>query len=311
MNELEFLRDLRAEMVNLIERPNHQVRERAIRSHARRLRSGLATPSTVGPIDADRRSPAQLRPPQPRRVQPRLVASVGVLGTAAVLGVIFVSTTVGASTAQSQLLSQIVSSVQPSGISSASIGSPPSDFQGGPSSWVTISIPPGDQEANIADEWKSALVAGTFRDLSVAQGLPGVAGYTTPQGSTVIGAPDHPAVDAAPTQQSIQAALQQAGLRPTSVHFLAPGEGMAVMATATTNDAAKFLSAHPDPATAIFGDINRYAGTYLEVDDAQGVAFVTAYASVDGEGVGWMRPTLKTTSSNIHSEERALARQSG
>ncbi len=218
---------------------------------------------------------------------------------------------VGASTAQSQLLSQIVSSVQPSGISSASIGSPPSDFQGGPSSWVTISIPPGDQEANIADEWKSALVAGTFRDLSVAQGLPGVAGYTTPQGSTVIGAPDHPAVDAAPTQQSIQAALQQAGLRPTSVHFLAPGEGMAVMATATTNDAAKFLSAHPDPATAIFGDINRYAGTYLEVDDAQGVAFVTAYASVDGEGVGWMRPTLKTTSSNIHSEERALARQSG
>lgn len=206
-------------------------------------------------------------------------------------------------TPQDALLQQIVSSVQPSGITSATIGSPPENFQGGPSSWVTISIPPGDQVTNISDEWKSALVAGTFHDLSEAEGLPRVAGYTTPQGAAVIGTSDPSATDAAPTQDGIQSALLRVGIQPTSVVILTPGEGKAVVAAGTVKNAGGLLTQLPSPLTAVFGDLDRYAGTYLEIDDAEGVAYVAACASVDGSGVRWIRPDIATPAS---SQLRAL-----
>jgi hypothetical protein len=201
--------------------------------------------------------------------------------------------TSGSTTPQVELLNQIVASVQPTEISSETIGQPPTYFEGGPNSWVTFAIPAGDVKANLLANWQAALIAGTFHDLSQTQQLPTVAGWTTPGAASAVGAPDHPAMTATPSQQDIASDLENVGLTPASIDIQSPGEGAAVVVTATTPDAATFLSENPSPAAAVFGDLNTYAGTFLEIDDAQGVAYVAAYASAAGRGELWMRPALQ------------------
>jgi hypothetical protein len=192
------------------------------------------------------------------------------------------------------LLAQIVSRVDLGKGSSVVLGAPPRGFKGGTRSWATVTVPYGDQADELLGEWKAGLVAGTFRDLCRLRGLAPFRGFTEGDGSGagVVGAPDHPRITAAPSAETIAADLRRVGLTPISIRLFHPGEGTAVQAVAEIDNAAPFLRAYPEPAAAVFGDLNPYAGTYLELVDHHGVAEISDYASAAGSGSEWRRPGL-------------------
>jgi hypothetical protein len=66
--------------------------------------------------------------------------------------------------------------------------------------------------------------------------------------------------------------------------------GVAVSVTARSSDIASWGAKFGNDATSrVFGDINGYEGTYLEVDDSQGrPQFVSAYAARAAHGSGWI-----------------------
>ena len=182
----------------------------------------------------------------------------------------------------------------------------PSDFATSSDSWVDFTIPTGRGPETIRAQWMAFLVAGAFRDMSAQSStLPPVGGVILDgYGAQIIGGSDHPAITVtAPNDQTIDSNLQAIGLSPVSISHAQPDSGIAPIVIAQTSDPASFVAKHPNPWADVFGDVNLYEGTYLEVDDPQGQpVLIGAYASRAAHGVSWIRPDLATSiSSDVHT----------
>lgn len=143
------------------------------------------------------------------------------------------------------------------------------------------------------------LLAGTFRDVS-GSGLPPVGGVILPgYGEQIIGGADHPPITADSSVGNVLAGrLSALGVQSPSVSLLSPGggPGVAAMVVGQVGDPASFMAEHGSPWMDVFGDLNAYEGTYLELDNPQGQPFVIAsYASRAAHGSSWLAPGLSKT----------------
>lgn len=165
----------------------------------------------------------------------------------------------------------------------------------------------GRGPATIKAQWMAYLVAGSFRDESAqSTALPPVGGVILDgYGVQVIGGSDHsPITITAPIDQTILTKLKAIGLTPISISDAQPETGIAPVVSAQTSEPATFVAHNAAPWTDVFGDLNHYEGTYLEVDDTQGQpVIIAAYASRAAHGVGRIRPGLGSLiSSGTHTK---------
>ena len=193
------------------------------------------------------------------------------------------------------------------GISQIRIASSgPDAFATQADSWLQFSIPTGRGPGTIKAQWMAFLVAGSFRDESAqSTALPAVGGaILRGYGAQLIGGSDHPPITVtAPIDQIIASRLTAIGLTSTSITDAKPELGVAPIVITQTSDPASFVAAHPEPWGEVFGDLNTYEGTYLEVDDTTGSpVIVGAYASRAAHGVEWVRPGLRSfTMGGLHT----------
>jgi hypothetical protein len=223
---------------------------------------------------------------------------------------------IGGTSSERDLLDQILAGVDSWAIKSAEIeSSPPPDFEGTVSApdWLQVNVPFAQTTSEISRfseaQWETMLVAGAYRDLTVANSLPSTDGYTLgylddkgtvggDQSATRIGGdPSHdiPTEPEDTVQQQIIAGLKEVGLTPDSVSFLHPHK-IAPVAFATTEDAKAFadkVQTGGVTADGIFGRLTNYEGVYLEVDDSTGAPVVIFSTSTRAnQGLTWYRPDL-------------------
>ncbi len=214
----------------------------------------------------------------------------------------------GGTPAQQTAVRNIVDGLGPAnGISQIRIASSgPDAFATQADSWLQFSIPTGRGPGTIKAQWMAFLVAGSFRDESAqSTALPAVGGaILRGYGAQLIGGSDHPPITVtAPIDQIIASRLTAIGLTSTSITDAKPELGVAPIVITQTSDPASFVAAHPEPWGEVFGDLNTYEGTYLEVDDTTGSpVIVGAYASRAAHGVEWVRPGLRSfTMGGLHT----------
>lgn len=205
----------------------------------------------------------------------------------------------GGTPQQDQTLQQVFQGLgaKPTPITELDIGSPPEQFNAAPSDeWLAIAIPAGDSHQNQFAEWQAGVVAGAFRDLSQAQSLPPIAGYTIPDQSSIIVSAGASVLSSPPSVDEISSRLQSMGLQVDSISALHPDSGVAYVVNATASDPASFVGKFgADAASQAFGDLSQYEGTFLEVDDQSGAPIlITWQATRVQQGAGWITPSLES-----------------
>jgi hypothetical protein len=203
----------------------------------------------------------------------------------------------GGTAAQRQLVVQIFGGMGSTAITGVQIGDPPSQFATQPgSSWINITVPPGDLDMNQLAEWQAATVAGAFHDESTDQNLPNVAGYSTPQSTQIIVSGGGSVVGSPPGADAITKNLQSMGLTVNTITTLHPDVGSAVIVSATASDPVTFAKQFAENADHIaFGNIGQFEGTYLQVDNSAGNGILTYWQATRVQaGAGSVAPAYRT-----------------
>jgi hypothetical protein len=191
--------------------------------------------------------------------------------------------------AQAALLAEIVVGLgADSAITAVAVGPPGQDYRESAAlqvmgtTWLTIRVRSDSFvcPARCSARWEASLLAGAYRDLASARGLPGLLGYSavfefadgrTQKESGVIGAPTSHVVDpggpdsiAADVREQLETASARVGPLEAEIAFEKPLRyaPRLVVRAADPDKAVAYFS-----GTAIFGNVE---GSYLEVQDAAG-----------------------------------------
>jgi hypothetical protein len=204
-------------------------------------------------------------------------------------------------------LSQILDGLQGTNVSAQIESSAPFPFDTPDgSTWLATEVPAPASRSGPLDayepSWAAGLVAGALRDMSAGQGLSPVAGYseqwptdpiprvghridgTLGDANAIVATQD----DSALTDR-IRSNAAAAGLTIDSLTLYHP-MGPAVVVVASTSDAAGFVKGYA--AMDIFGSLNDYDGVLLVVNDDQGLALVSDWATRIESGDNWVRPDI-------------------
>jgi hypothetical protein len=194
---------------------------------------------------------------------------------------------------ETRLLSRIASGMDASILGSLRLGQPPEGFTADPAigatgtAWLYVTVKaPYESSAVVKASWQADLIAGAYRDLSHASGLPDLLGYSIsvdfPDGrvlpagaSLAVGDFEHGAgvTNAASltdviTQRLTTVSAQVGGFSSTKVSFVQPA-GLAPVVVIRANDpgeaAEYFASMFSGRVASIFGSAE---GGYLEIRDA-------------------------------------------
>ncbi len=168
----------------------------------------------------------------------------------------------------------------------------PHGFAGASGDWVAVTVS-GIKRDAVAGQWQAELLAGSLSDISASSRLPRIGGLIlSTGGARVVGIADHPKITAMePDTPAITRNLAKIGLKPISITYLHPASGVAPIVVAKIVDPAAFAARSENSASAVFGNLNAYEGTYLQVENAAGALIeVSAYASRAASGTGWTRP---------------------
>ncbi len=213
--------------------------------------------------------------------------------------------------ASDTLLQQIMARVDSGAFAGATVADPPAgfdQFKNGAVSWITLTGPASTEQGPEAVKplWESMLVAGAYRDLSAGQGVTPDAGFSTafvnPDGSPsdyggnqfVLGpTPDEAPADYSQDQmtQLITQNVAKLGVTLTSINYVQPNQ-YAPLVVLTTDDPAGFVKADYS-LNRVFGDVGKYEGVYVEVDDSAGdPAVIIGVSNRIGETTRWIRSDL-------------------
>ncbi len=182
-------------------------------------------------------------------------------------------------------------------ITSIDIGPASDHLAGEKGDQVSFTFDASSGQPLIKSEWEAFVATGVLRDQAAVAGSTPIVGITLSNGTTVnLTGIDHPKItETAVSKGVVSSALDDMGLQLVSFQVAQMDSGVAVSVTARTGDVAGWgVKFGNDAVSRVFGDINGYEGTYLEVDDAQGdPEYVSAYAARAAHGSGWISDTLR------------------
>ncbi|HEV8449968.1 MAG TPA: hypothetical protein VGQ45_00930 [Gaiellales bacterium] len=201
---------------------------------------------------------------------------------------------VGGTGAQRALLHTILEGISSRDVPEVTVGPPPgTSLMGGGGTWLIFHFP-GDENRSQLGEWESWLVAGAFRDLSAARGLPAV------RGDGVVFHPDvgsgyerlccaaHHVTSAASRQtltRRITEGIKRAGLTLISIRFAKPFHLAPIVIAKTSDPDAKLGSWMPKSSP--YGDDSNFEGAFLEVRNRAGrVVFFVGHSTRTQTGIG-------------------------
>jgi hypothetical protein len=213
------------------------------------------------------------------------------------------TTITGGTEAQRTLLKEITAGIDSSDVPAIDIGDPVEGFGSDPSigasgsTWLAFTIPFDRRDPNyVRAFWEDMIVVGAFRDRSYAIGLPDVLGFNVgPSASLLPGPSSHDVLTDDPGQLTklISDGVAHAGLKLVSISFAAPAK-LAPLVVASTDSPKQYVAENNSPGTTVFGDLDRWEGTYLEVVDSSGAPILeTAYSGRSLHGIGWTLPGLQ------------------
>jgi hypothetical protein len=213
---------------------------------------------------------------------------------------------------QQELLRSILLGMGSSSIETIRIGTPPGcpkdcpDPEKPTAAWLEIVVRgPAEGPESVRAYWDGLLLAGAFRDLSVARGLPEVLGKTIffldgdseaePGPETIISQPVQHLLEPS-TREEIEALIrdgaEHVGLEVESVAFVRPMEDV-VSVVARADDAESAIARHDLilqelAGKVAYGDLPAVEGIFVEILDGTGTPIAaSAYSHQTGEGLGW------------------------
>jgi hypothetical protein len=215
-----------------------------------------------------------------------LAAAVGLVAAAASATAAPSTTIVGGSRAVRTVLRQILAGLGPSHLSELGVVS----HRNG----IELRTDGATQRST----WAALVVGGAYTERSSALRLPlllevqaGSAGWPTSNLSNVPTPPRATAATVASTRAAVSRAIAGSGARITELSVSKP-YALAVAIRLKAGNAAWFMHHR---LSALIGRMqpneSRYEGTYLEVDDGQGQAWISAETRLGG--VTYVRPSLR------------------
>jgi hypothetical protein len=200
---------------------------------------------------------------------------------------------VGGTPAQRTLLHTILEGIGSRDVPEVTVGPPPGTSLMGGGTWLIFHFPGGENRSQLG-EWESWLVAGAFRDLSAARGLPAV------RGDGVVFHPDfgsgyerlccatHHVTSAASRQaltRRITEGVKRAGLTLISIRFAKPFHLAPIVMAKTSDPNAKLGSWMP--RSSPYGDDSAFEGAFLQVRNQAGkVVFFVGHSTRTQTGIG-------------------------
>jgi hypothetical protein len=195
-----------------------------------------------------------------------------------------------------EALQSAASGVDLTGVVSLEVTQPPAEVHQ-EDAWLRVELSATDGPGYVDQFWRAMLVAGNFNAASNPLGVSSLSGTTIESPS------DGKSISVMRSQrlkadggraEALQRATDGAAAVGLKIRSLSVSDdGTVIRLVAETDDPKAFLLRYRYAAQQIFGDLNRYDGTFLEVQSAAGdPVVVSAYSAGTGQGAGWADTTL-------------------